>query len=187
MTESTSAESDVTNAAGANGATPGRAVAETVEKANTTKSPSLSSELLYADAGNVEATNVTMQHSGAEHVTAERATVEHSDIKSLDARSVQLTRSGSLSVKAENAVLQNSSAAFIQADDARLVKSRAVVIYAGRLTAEGNVKTFLHFGPVDGEIRTIFTPQSAVGFGAAVGFVVLIIGGIFRRMFGHTS
>jgi hypothetical protein len=68
-----------------------------------------------------------------------------------------------------------------------LVKSRAVVINAGRLTAEGSVKTVLQIGPVDGEIRTIFTPQSAIGFGAAVGFVVLIIGSLFRRLFDHSS
>ncbi len=187
MTETTGAEADAPTTANTNGAKLEQVVAATVEKSNTTKSPLLGSELLYADAGNVEATNVTLEHSGAETVTAERATIEHSDVKSLEARSVQFTKSGALRVNAENAVLQGSSAGFIQADEARLVKSRAVVINAGKLTAEGNVNTFLQFGPVEGEIKTVFTPQSAAGFGIAFGLVVLVLGGIFRRVVGHSS
>jgi hypothetical protein len=183
MTESTNTGPEVTTISGANGAGPGQAVSETVEKAGTTKSPLLSSEVLYADAGDVEATNVTLEHSGAEKVTAERATIEHSDVKSLEARSVQLVNSGSLSVKAVTAVLQNSSAGLVRAEEARLVKTQAGVITAGRLTAEGSVKTLLQVGPVEGEIKTIFTPQTAVGFGAAFGFVVLIVGGVIRRVF----
>jgi hypothetical protein len=187
MTETTDAAAEAPTTANTNGAEPKRAVAATVEKADTTKRPSLGSELLYADAGNVEATNVTLEHSGAETITAERATIEHSDVKSLEARSVQFTKSGALKVNAENAVLQGSSAGFIQADEARIVKSRAVVINAGKLTAEGNVKTLLQFGPVEGEIKTVFTPQSAAGFGIAFGFVVLILGGIIRRLIGKSS
>ena len=185
MTEMTNAEAPATSSA--NGPKPDQAVAETVEKADTTKRPTIGSEVLYADAGNVEATNVTLEHSGAETVTAERAMIDHSDIKSLEARSVQLTKSGALKINAENVVLQQSSAAFIQADDARIVKSSAVVINAGKLTSEGNVQTVLQFGPVDGEIKTVFTPQSAAAFGAAVGFVVLILGAIARRLFGQSE
>jgi hypothetical protein len=187
MTDTTGAEVEAPAAQSANGAKPDQAVAETVEKSDTTKRPTLGSEVLYADAGNVEATNVTLEHSGAETVTAERATIDHSDIKSLEARSVQLTKSGALKINAENAVLQKSSAAFIQADDARIVKSSAMVINAGKLTSEGNVQTVLQFGPVDGELKTVFTPQSAAAFGAAFGFVVLILGGIARRLFGHSE
>jgi len=187
MTETTGAEAEASAAPSANGVKPELAVAETVEKSDTTKRPTIGSEVLYADAGNVEATTVILEHSGAETVTAERATIEHSDVKSLEARSVQFVKSGALKVKAENAVLQGSSAAVIQADEARIVKSKAMLINAGKLTAEGNVQTVLQFGPVDGEIKTIFTPQSAAAFGAAFGFVVLILGAIARRLFGHSE
>jgi hypothetical protein len=167
--------------AGANGA----AVFETVEKADTTKSPTFASELLYADAGNVEATNVTLEHSGAEKITAERVTVEHSDVKSLDAKSVQMVNSGALKVKADRAVFQNGGAVFVEADEVRLVKSKAFVVEAGKLITEGNVQTVLHVGPVEGELHTVFTPQSAVAFGAGLGFVLLILGSFFRRVFGR--
>jgi hypothetical protein len=163
----------------------GTAVFETVEKTDTTKSPTLGSELLYADAGNVEATNVTLEHSGAEKITAERVNVEHSDIKSLDAKSVQMVNSGALKVQAERAVFQNGGVVFLRADDVRLVKSKAVVVNAGRVSTEGTVQTVLHIGPVEGELHTVLTPQSAIGFGAAFGFVVLILGGMLRRIFGR--
>src|SRR4051794_27369839 len=117
MTESSGPETEASTRARTNGAPVPPVVAATVEKAGTTKSPLPGSELLYADAGNVDATTVTMDHSGAETVTAERATIEHSDVRSLAARSVQLINSGSLTIKAENAVLQRSSAGFIRADD----------------------------------------------------------------------
>jgi hypothetical protein len=167
--------------AGANAA----AVFETVQKTDTTKSPTLGSELLYADAGNVEATNVTLEHSGAEKITAERATVEHSDVKSLDAKSVQMVNSGALKVKAERAVFQNGGAVIVNADELRFVKSKAVIVNAGRVTTEGNVQSMLHIGPVEGDIRTVFTPQSAIGFGAGLGIVLIFLGGIFRRVFGR--
>jgi hypothetical protein len=168
-------------ATGVNGA----AVFETVQKTGTTKSPRLGSELLYADAGNVEATNVTLEHSGADKITADRVTVEHSDVRLLDAKSVQMVNSGALKVQAERAVFQNGGAVIVQADEVRMVKSKAVVVNAGRLTTEGNVQTVLHIGPVEGEIRTVMTPQSAIGFGAGLGFVLLILGGVFRRIFGR--
>jgi hypothetical protein len=174
-------QTSTNESAGANGA----AVFETVEKTDTTKSPTLGSELLYADAGNVEATNVTLEHSGADKITAERVTVEHSDVRSLDAKSVQFVNSGALKVQAERAVFQNGGAVVVQADDLRMVKSKAVVVNAGRVTTEGNVQTLLHIGPVEGEIRTIITPQTAIGFGAGLGFVLLVVGGIFRRIFGR--
>ena len=141
--------------------------------------------MLYADAGNVEATNVTLEHSGAEKITAERVTVEHSDVRSLDAKSVQMVNSGALKVQAERAVFQNGGAVVVNAEEVRLVKSKAVVVKAGRLTTEGNVQTLLHIGPVEGEIRSVFTSQSAIGFGAGLGFVLIILGGIFRRIFGR--
>jgi len=47
------------------------------------------------------------------------------------------------------------------------------------------VQTLLHIGPVEGEIRTIMTPQTAIGFGAGLAFVLLVVGGIFRRIFGR--
>jgi hypothetical protein len=173
--------------AGVDSSATGAAVASTVDKASTTKSPTLASELLYADAGNIQATNVTMEHSGADSITAERVTVDHSDVRSLDANSVQLVNSGAIKVQAERAVVQNGGVVLLQADEVRMVNSKAVVVSAGRISTEGNVQTVVHFGPVEGEIRTVFTPQSAIGFGAGVGFVLLILGGLFRRIFGGSS
>jgi hypothetical protein len=155
---------------------------EFVAKSDTTKSAAEANELLRADAGDVKATTVSMDRSGAESITAERVTMDHSGAKSLEAKSAQLTNSGAAFLKAERAVIQNGSAVFVSANEARLVKSSAVAVFAGNLTAEGDLKTLLHVGPSEGCIRPVFDAKSAVGLGAGFGLVVLVLGRLLRRL-----
>jgi hypothetical protein len=173
-----------TDAPMTNGATGNPAVSETVAKAGTTKSPLLASELLHADAGNVEATTVTMDHSGAESISAERVIMDQSDAKRLEARSAQLERSGVLMLKADRAAIHGSSVGVVQANELRLAKSRAVVTVSGGATVEGDLKSVLYIGPVDGNVRTMLTPVTAAGFGAGLG-IVFLLAGIVRRLVGR--
>ncbi|MGH2531153.1 MAG: hypothetical protein ACRDJW_02495 [Thermomicrobiales bacterium] len=158
------------------------AVSETVAKEQTTKSPTAASELLYADAGDVEATTVTMERSGAETVTGQRVVMDHSDARHVDARSAQLDRSGVLSLKSERAVLHGGAAGVVAAGEARIVRSKVGLIASGQTTVEGDLKALVHIGPVDGNVRTVLDPVSAVGAGAAFGVVVVIARWLARRL-----
>jgi hypothetical protein len=184
MAEAT--ESTIANTANENGTEPehGIGAPEFVAKTDTTKSPVEANELLRADAGDVQATTVTMDRSGAETVTAQRVTMERSGAKTLEARSAQLVNSGVVFLKSERAVLQGGSALFVSAGEARLVKSRAIAVIADRLTAEGELKTLLHIGSSDGCIRPVLDGKGALRFGAAFGFVVLVFGSLVRRLVG---
>src|SRR5262245_45425273 len=162
-------EETATTVPGADSAAP-----EFVAKTDTTKTPVEANELLRADAGDVRATTVSMDRSGAETVTAERVTMERSGAKTLEARSAQLVNSGVAILKSEQAVLQGGSAVLVSATEARLVKSRAVVVVADRLTGEGELKALLHVGSSDGCIRPVFDGGGALRFGAAFGLVVLL-------------
>lgn len=162
----------------------GAGAPEFVAKTDTTKSPVEANELLRADAGDVRATTVAMDRSGAETVTAQRVTMERSGAKTLEARSAQLVNSGVVLLKSERAVLQGGSAVLVSTGEARLVKSRAVAVFADRLTAEGELKTLLHVGSSDGCIRPVLDGKGALRFGAAFGFVVLAFGGLVRRLVG---
>jgi hypothetical protein len=155
-----------------------------VAKSDTTKSPVEANELLRADAGDVQATTVTMDRSGAETVTAQRVTMERSGAKTLDARSAQLVNSGVAILKSERAVMQGGSAVLVSTAEARLVNSRAVVVVADRLTGEGELKALLHIGSSDGCIRPVLDGRGALGFGAAFGLVMLVFGGLVRRFVG---
>ena len=157
---------------------------EFVAKSNTTKSAAEANELLRADAGDINATTVSMDRSGAESITAERVTMDHSGAKSLEAKSAQLTNSGAAFLKAERAVIQNGSAFVVSANEARLVKSSAVALFAGNVTAEGDLKTLLHVGPSEGCVKPVFDGKGAIGLGAAFGLVVLVLGRLIRRMTG---
>ncbi|HEY7035972.1 MAG TPA: hypothetical protein VH482_31855 [Thermomicrobiales bacterium] len=156
-----------------------------VAKTDTTKSPIEANELLRADAGDVQATTVTMDRSGAESVTAQRVTMERSGAKTLEARSAQLVNSGVAILKSEQAVLQGGSAVLVSAKEARLVKSRAAVVVAERLTGEGELKALLHVGSSDGCIRPVLDGRSALGLGAAFGLVVLVFGRLVKRLGGR--
>ncbi len=153
-----------------------------VAKSDTTKSAAEAHELLRSDAGDVKATTVSMDRSGAESITAERVTMDHSGAKSLEARSAQLTNSGVVLLKSERAVMQNGSAVFVSAGEARLVKSSALAVFAGNLTTEGDLKTLLHVGPSEGCVRPVLDGKGAVGFGAAFGLVVLVLGRLIKRL-----
>ena len=160
------------------------APSEFVAKSDTTKSAAEASELLRADAGDVNATTVSMDRSGAESITAERVTMDHSGAKSLDARSAQLTNSGVVFLKSERAVIQNGSAVIVSAGEARFVKSSALAVFAGNVSAEGDLKTLLHVGPSEGCVRPVLDGKGAVGLGAAFGLVVLVLGRLIRRLDG---
>lgn len=154
-----------------------------VGKESTSKSAVQADELLRADAGDIHATTVTMDRSGAEQVTAQRVTMDRSGAKSLETRSAQLTDSGVAILKSEQAVLQGSAAGVVAAGEVRVVKSRAVAIVAGNLNAQEDVRAVFYVGPAEGGIRPVFTVPSALGFGAAFGIVVLLAGRLFKSLF----
>lgn len=154
-----------------------------VGKMSTSKSATEVDELLRADAGDIDATTVSMDRSGAEQITAQRVTMDRSGAKSMETRSAQLTDSGVASLKSEHAVLQGSAAVLVAAAEARVVKSRALAIVAGTLNAEEDVKTVLYIGPAERGIRTVLTVPSALGLGVGFGIAVLVVGRLFKSIF----
>lgn len=153
-----------------------------VGKSSTTKHATTASELLRADAGDVQATSVSFDRSGAEQVTADRVSMERSGAKSLQAKSAQLTESGVVTLSSDQAVLQGSSAVVITANKVRMVKSKAVVLIAGDISAEGDVRSVVHIGPVAGNARTLLDPVGAVIAGAVFGAVTILGNRLMKRL-----
>lgn len=83
---------------------------EVIAKSVPENQPSLATELLRTESGDVRADTVTMERAGAEYVTAERAIITNSGARTIDARSAQIDRSGVLALNSEKAVFYNSSA-----------------------------------------------------------------------------
>ena len=180
MTEPTATSPDVVpTSPSANGDLP-----TTVVKDPAYKTPTPASELLRSDAGDVEATTVTMDRSGAEQVTAERVVMTKSGAKTVEARSVQLDDSGAMSVQAEQAVLQSSSAMAIIAEEARVVNSKVGVMTAGTAMFEPGASVIIFAGNAEGEVHPVVNAAGAAAFGAAFAFVLLIVGRLLRRVTG---
>ncbi|HEY8448477.1 MAG TPA: hypothetical protein VIL01_15355 [Thermomicrobiales bacterium] len=138
-------------------------------------------ELLRADAGDVQATTVTLERSGAERIEAERLTMDRSGAREIAAKSAQLDRSGVMVLKSDRAVLHGTSAVAVGAQEARIVRSMAGVVVSGNTTVEGELRTLVHVGPTEGNVRTLIDPVGAAGFGAAFGLAVVMGGRLLRR------
>ncbi len=154
----------------------------TILKASTTKTPTAASELLRVDAGNVEATTVAMERSGAEKVVAQRVIMTNSGAKTLDARSAQLDRSGVVTLRGEHAVLHGGSAVGVVANEVRLVKSRAAIVTAKSATIEEGARILVYTGPASPEVRPAVDTAGAAAFGAGLGLALLLLGSLVRRI-----
>jgi predicted deacylase len=165
---------------GANGTLPPQFVA----KETAYKSASEASELVRVDAGDVTATTVSMDRSGAERITADRVTMERSGARTMDAKSVQMDRSGVLALQSDHTVLHDSAAVALSATEARVVKSKVVFFRAEKATVEGSLRPLIHIGRADGDVRPLLDSRGALRFGAAFGLALVIGGRIVRLLFG---
>lgn len=153
---------------------------EAVVKATATKSPLVASELLRADAGNVQAETVSLERSGAESIVAERAIVSNSGARSIEARSAQLDKSGVLALQAERVVLQDSSALAVIADEVRLVGTKALFVKGATVSADGASRTVVGAGS-DKAVRPLVSSAGAAAFGAALALLLLGLGRLLGR------
>ncbi len=159
-----------------------RVDAEVIAKSVPENQPTLATELLRAETGDVQANSVIMERAGAEYVTAQRAIITNSGARSIDARSAQIERSGVLALTCEKVVLYNSSAVAVAADQARIVRGRVFMLKADNATIEGDVKIGLYAGPAPGNVRPLLDVRGAAVFGAMFGVVFLFLGSLRRRL-----
>jgi hypothetical protein len=173
-------ETQATHEPGTNGAHPPQAVA----KETAYRAPHEASELLRSDAGDVNATTVTMDRSGAEQITSERVSLERSGAKSITTKSAQLERSGVLNLTSDNTVLHNSTATVVTTREARIVKSNILFFRADNAKVEGELKTLVHVGQACDNVKPVFDTQGALRFGAALGAMLLLGGRLLRLITG---
>jgi hypothetical protein len=163
-------------------ATTDSVVSEVIVSAGPENRPTIATEILRAEAGDVHATTVTMDRAGAEQVTAERIVMTNSGARSVEARSAQVDRSGILAVRSEKAVFSNSTAIAIATEEARIVRSRVVMLKADRATIEAGTRVAIYAGPADEKLRPLTDVRGAAAFGAGLGAVLLFLGPLLRRV-----
>lgn len=156
--------------------------ATTLLNTGPTKTPTLATEVLRADAGDVQATTVTMERSGAETIAAERLTMSYSGAREIEARSAQLNASGVVSLDADYAVLHDSAAVSVNAREVRVVKGRAALVRAQSATIDAGARILIYAGRPDATIRPTLDTTGAFAAGAGFGLVVLLVGSFFRRL-----
>jgi hypothetical protein len=85
-------------------------------------------------------------------------------------------------LEGDHVVLQSSSAVGIRAREVRLVKSNALVVASGAATVEEGSRILVYLGSPAPSIRPTFDTVSVAVFGAAVGTVLVLLGGLVRRL-----
>jgi hypothetical protein len=160
----------------------GSVASEVIVSAGPENRPTVATEILRAEAGDVQATMVTMDRAGAEQVTAERVVMTNSGARSVEARSAQVDRSGILAVRSEKAVFSNSTAIAIATEEARIVRSRVLMLKADRATIEAGTKVAIYAGPADEKVQPLADIRGAAAFGAGLGAVLLLLGSLLRRI-----
>ena len=155
---------------------------EVIAKSVPENQPTLATELLRAETGDVQADTVSMERAGAEYVTAQRAIITNSGARSIDARSAQIDRSGVLALNSEKAVLYNSSAVAVAAEQARIVRGRVLMLKADSATIEGDAKIGLYAGPAPENVRPLLDVRGAAVCGATLGAVIFFLGTLLRRL-----
>jgi hypothetical protein len=162
--------------------TAGSVASEVIVSAGPENRPTVATEILRAEAGDVQATAVTMERAGAEQVTAERIIMTNSGARTIDARSAQVDRSGILAVRSDKAVFSNSTVVAIAAEEARIVRSRVLMLKADRATIEAGAKVAIYAGPAGENMRPLADVRGAAAFGVGLGAVLLLLGPFLRRV-----
>jgi hypothetical protein len=162
--------------------TTGSVASEVIVSAGAENRPTVATEILRAEAGDVHAAMVTMERAGAEQVTAERIVMTNSGARTVEARSAQVDRSGILAVRSDKAVFSNSTAIAIATEEARIVRSRVLMLKADRATIEAGANVAIYAGPAGENMRPLADVRGAAAFGAGLGAVLLLLGPLLRRV-----
>src|SRR3712207_4020111 len=139
------------------------AASEVIVSAGPENRPTIGTEILRAEAGDVDAAMVSMDRAGAERVTAERVVMTNSGARTVKARSAQVDRSGILAVRSDKAVFSNSTAIAIATEEVRIVRSRVFALKADRATIESGARVAIYAGPVDENVRPLRSEERRVG------------------------
>lgn len=142
-------------------------------------------ELLHGDAGDVTATNVTIEQSSAGTVSGERVTVAQSALKRLDAGSAQLSQSAALILKSADTALAESAAGVVTSDQITLVNSTVGIAQGPLTVANGTARILVHVGNAEGSVKPMLDGQGALRFGAGLGLSLVVFSRLLKRLLGH--
>jgi len=147
------------------------------------RNPVAATELLRAEARDVQANELTMERSGAETITAERLVMTNSGARTVEARSAQIDNSGILAVKSEKAVFQNATVVAVATSEARVVRGNVFLLKADEVTVEGDARIGILAGPGCNGVKPMLDVKGALALGAGIGMALAILNALARGIF----
>lgn len=159
------------------------ATSEIILPTGPERQPVLATEMLRAEARDVQAHELTMERSGAESITAERLVMTNSGARTVEARSAQIDSSGILVAKSEKAVFQNATVLAATTKEARVVRGNVLLLKAEKVTVEGDARIGVLVGPGCNGVKPMFDVKGALALGAAAGISLSVLGALARSIF----
>ena len=141
-------------------------------------------ELQSSAAKSIDADTVAMHSSVAQTIDAEAIEMHSSAAQRVDADTIRMVQSRAFSAHTETLAVEQSNLALLRATDATLADSAVFALVSDRVQAANVSTVWLIARQVEGEVKTVFDPRSAVLFGAALGGVLglfTLVSGMLRR------
>lgn len=144
------------------------------------------SELLHADAGNVQATHVAIEQSTVGQIKSDKADITQSAIRSITAGEVRMDQSASAILKSDDTALHDSAIGIATAGRIDLFGSTVGIARGSINVGEGaSSRVLVQIGGGANAPRPLLNAQSALTLGAGIGLSGLILGRLVRRILGE--
>ena len=142
-------------------------------------------ELLHADAGDVEASRVSLEQSTARTISAEHISINQSAIRDISADTATMTQSASFVLKSSDIALHESAAGLVSGNQVDLFDT-AVGLVRGPVTiGEGSARILIQIGPANPHLKPVLDAKSALGLGAGFGASLVLLSRLLRRLLGN--
>jgi hypothetical protein len=126
-----------------------------------------------------------VQPSTIKSIDADSVEMHSSAAQRVEADTVRMVQSQAFSVRTETLAVEQSNVGVLRATEATLADSSVFALIGDRVQAANVNTVWLIASDVEGEVKTVFEPRSAVlmgaAFGAVFGLLSLVSAGLRRR------
>jgi hypothetical protein len=134
--------------------------------------------------GAIKANRVELRSSATKSIDAETVAMHSSAAQRVVADTIRMVQSQAFSAHTKTLAVEQSNLGLLRAADATLADSKVCALVSDRVQAANVSTVWLIARQVEGEVKAVFDPRSAVLFGAALGSVLSLfslVSGMLRR------
>ncbi len=125
---------------------------------------------------------VELNETSAKHVEGGQVWMKNSAARSVQARALHLEESAAAFVNATSVDAHNGAIAVAVSQESKLVDVANSILVARHVETQNGRAAVLIAGRVDGEVKTLFTPMTALAAGAGFALTLLFVRQVLSRL-----